>query len=774
MGPCWDARRRRTLRLIFISCLYAPAVHAEIFEGDVFSTNSFLPIARFAFAETSLSVRETPNSGTPCDDVDMACIEYEVDFPKGAALRLVMYDNLGSWARELLPGGHLSPSCATRLEGEGRLRPFVFDLSTDQSHRQAGINVVSALAETVFGRGGNGTAAGADSLSPHVRMSYLEAGSSLGSTLDEGVEVLRATGSSPYLTRQTRWFFVALAHCLPRHECERRAAAAGSSSSSSLGSASALGALAAAQSPGTSEYCQGPIRARYRIKMSNGDSSDIFRHFPMNERGLLEIGLGFLLLQTGLVLLSYRVSSILAAPDVNKYHATTRLLHGSVLLQWGALLCFAASTGAFAKAGRRQSSAYVALRWAWLLLHGFAEHAFLLLLILLAKGWALVRSELSSRGKLRITVYMSCYCATYWLSVAWRESLPPFDVVTVYDTTPGALVVALRWTGLAWFLYAAWTTYRNVHRKLRFYRKFTLFCSLWMASLPGTVHVCRAKVDPHYRETATLGAETLFLCITQLVLVLLYHPRLRCSRGFPYHKMTPAQLGIAPQTSFSGMTTHLRLGRASGPVSTTSSAGAGAGAGAGAVAGNRAQLHDEAALNAARRSTATMHAQLELVRAGCDWFSEQYDDEGWGENDNEEDINYDGTRGTSARVRTGGARSSSSSSGGGGGGGGGHVLRRRRGSERAASGRERAAYGRGAGGGALPASVSSDTVLRSRDQLVVSDRARELMNGRRSSKSGRTAAPAFNASGVEVRSGPGSERGTGHIGHRAMRYGDHR
>jgi len=396
----------------------------------------------------------------------------------------------------------------------------------------------------------------------------------------DGARTILARGSSPFPTRRTRWFFAAFAHCSPT--CD----------------AGATG----------NRFCQGPVRVRYKMTMSNGLST-MHKHFPVNEFGLLEADIVFLLLQSAAVLLSYRVATRLAAPAVNKYHVTVAVLHQSVLLHWCALLLSTCYRVQFARTGVRGKMLW--LKTLSLFFRGTGEMALLLLLIWLAKGWTIVRQQLSSQGKLRLTLYMAVYCTTYWFAVVWSQQQPMFDVAYMYDTPPGRVLVALRCAGFFWFSFACLTTHRNFHRKLRFYRKFFALFSVWFLSLPAVVLIAREHIQTYYRERVVYILELGFLVLAQAVLLVLYNPAAKMARGFPFHANTPAMLGLASENDE-------QLATARDPVSK------------------------------AHRILATMRAQLALVLAGADWLASVFD----AENDAEEtDVNYDGSQGIDGRVR---------------------------------------------------------------------------------------------------------------------------
>ena len=111
----------------------------------------------------------------------------------------------------------------------------------------------------------------------------------------------------------------------------------------------------------------------------------------------------------------------------------------------------------------------------------------LLMCILLAKGWTIVRRKLRARARVRIGVYMTVYASIALMSIAWTESSYKAGlVIYFYAMPPGIILGALRGGILIWFSYATFITvknYPNAQRRL-FYTKFYSLFVLWIVALP--------------------------------------------------------------------------------------------------------------------------------------------------------------------------------------------------------------------------------------------------------------------------------------------------
>ena len=108
------------------------------------------------------------------------------------------------------------------------------------------------------------------------------------------------------------------------------------------------------------------------------------------------------------------------------------------------------------------------------------------LLVLLAKGWTLVRRKLSANGRVRVTVYAT---VLLWATVALgSQRLHAWDrsrYADVGESPPGYALVALRPTRRPGSCTRRTRPRRNCPRKARFYGKFNPAAALWLVSRPA-------------------------------------------------------------------------------------------------------------------------------------------------------------------------------------------------------------------------------------------------------------------------------------------------
>lgn len=107
---------------------------------------------------------------------------------------------------------------------------------------------------------------------------------------------------------------------------------------------------------------------------------------------------------------------------------------------------------------------------------------FLLLLILVAKGWTITNPQLTQTRLILITlaVVTGLYIVMY---IADAATADPASIKYIYETAPGVLIILVRLGTLGWFLHSVWTTYKNERRddKKHFYKVRTGHARAWHA-----------------------------------------------------------------------------------------------------------------------------------------------------------------------------------------------------------------------------------------------------------------------------------------------------
>ncbi|XP_071962642.1 integral membrane protein GPR180-like [Antedon mediterranea] len=130
---------------------------------------------------------------------------------------------------------------------------------------------------------------------------------------------------------------------------------------------------------------------------------------------------------------------------------------------------------------------------------------FMLLLLLLAKGWTITRTDIHQK-KIVFAVW-GVYSLFYVFLYFWQMLMISFvSDTTEYQSLAGGIVLALRLIILIWFVYELHTTrlQESAEPKLKFYKYFGIGYFVWFIHLPILV-IIAAMISPQYRLKAITG-----------------------------------------------------------------------------------------------------------------------------------------------------------------------------------------------------------------------------------------------------------------------------
>ena len=326
---------------------------------------------------------------------------------------------------------------------------------------------------------------------------------------DDLNRVQKSTGRAYLRSKTNTWFFVVFANCADK--CE-----------SSTGY----------------HNCQGPLVLGYDFKFTNGADAEQ-REFSADEIGTMEAMYAFTAAYGALALWCLHLRERLRRK--RKFHHTVAMLCWSVWVQAAGCALGLVHWAIFAQNGLGQPEA---LRTAIFLWHG-ADLLLVLLLVLLAKGWTIVRRKISANGRVRVALYMTVLTWTTVSLELWRVHVhDPATAAYHYESPPGVVLVSLRALMVVWFWYAASTTKRNYRHKVGFYAKFNAIFTLWLMAKPALV-VAAVFLDDNERAVVVLIAELALAFAAHATLALMYYPDARCNKAFPFHANSSADLGLS-------------------------------------------------------------------------------------------------------------------------------------------------------------------------------------------------------------------------------------
>ncbi|KAL1444511.1 hypothetical protein MTO96_029819 [Rhipicephalus appendiculatus] len=256
------------------------------------------------------------------------------------------------------------------------------------------------------------------------------------------------------------------------------------------------------------------IEIAYDIWLVNGNpaapSHNVFEYqFSFEQQGSLERVLLFFLLY--LVLAGLQVYAVM-----RQKHLVTRLFTAALTLQLLSFLWTITHLAIFAMDGDGVPSLGIVGDVSYML----SQSLFMLLLLLLAKGWAITRTELTWKPVL-FCIWLVYSCIQILLYVWNMTEVDVIEEIDEYQTYPGWISLCFRLVVTAWFLTELRSTMmdENDHRKLRFYLHFGAGLLCWFVYLP-VVALIALQVSALWRQKFILGISS---CADFLAYAIITH-----------------------------------------------------------------------------------------------------------------------------------------------------------------------------------------------------------------------------------------------------------
>ncbi|KAF7283649.1 hypothetical protein GWI33_023286 [Rhynchophorus ferrugineus] len=296
------------------------------------------------------------------------------------------------------------------------------------------------------------------------------------------------------------------------------------------------------------------ININYQLLMTNGPPGDYWHeHFSADEFYILPILLAFSVAYSFL-LLGITVCS-LELKQRQLLHTTYKIFVLSCVLQLIGILVLNITYLKMAVSGRISPKMK---RFGNMLL-GASETCYLLLLLLLAKGFTITRGRLSVRGTVKLTVFMCLYATTY-LTIFVYEALvfDPGEVLYLYESPAGYSLIILRIFAWLMFIYSTVVTLKKYPEKSNFYYPFNLFGTIWFVAGPAFIISANTYIDKWVRESV-VWAVLLFIAFGgHLMFLILTMPSV-ANKNFPYHVRT-SQIGVMEISGTAGNSTMEQFG----------------------------------------------------------------------------------------------------------------------------------------------------------------------------------------------------------------------
>lgn len=261
-----------------------------------------------------------------------------------------------------------------------------------------------------------------------------------------------------------------------------------------------------------------PYEINYDIWIVNGNPNQstfntLTYQFSFDQQNTLELYLVFWLCYMVLVPLQCYASRI-------QKHPVTKLFTASLLLDFIALSMILLHTLKFALDG----VGYPNLSMAGDIFDILSRTSFMLLLLLLAKGWAVTRIELTWKP-LVFSIWL-CYGIVHILLYVWNlTEVDIIEDIDEYQTWPGWLIIIFRSLIMIWFVFELRNTmlYEHNTQKLHFFLHFGASSLVWFIYLP-IIALIALHVSPLWRYKLLVGITYSADCFAYCIMAHLLWP----------------------------------------------------------------------------------------------------------------------------------------------------------------------------------------------------------------------------------------------------------
>ncbi|KAK4878359.1 hypothetical protein RN001_010865 [Aquatica leii] len=268
------------------------------------------------------------------------------------------------------------------------------------------------------------------------------------------------------------------------------------------------------------------IHIKYRILMTNGPPGDYWHeHFSADQFYILPVLIAYSIAYSLLILAILICSVELKSRQL--LHSTYKLYVLSVIIQFFGIIL---QTAAYLKFAVNGIGAPTAKTFGNMMV-GCSETCFLLLLLLIAKGYTVTRGRLPLGASVKLTIFMCLYSV-----------FDPGEVLYLYESPAGYGLIVLRIIAWLMFVYSTVFTLKHYPEKSIFYYPFNVCGTLWFIAGPAFILSANTYIDKWVRESVVCAVLLLIIFSGHLMFLMLTLPSL-ANKNFPYHVRT-SQIGI--------------------------------------------------------------------------------------------------------------------------------------------------------------------------------------------------------------------------------------
>uniref|UniRef100_G3TNB8 Transmembrane protein 145 n=1 Tax=Loxodonta africana TaxID=9785 RepID=G3TNB8_LOXAF len=280
------------------------------------------------------------------------------------------------------------------------------------------------------------------------------------------------------------------------------------------------------------------LQLEYEMVLTNGKSFWT-RHFSADEFGILETDVTFLLIFTLIFFLSCYFGYLLKGRQL--LHTTYKMFMVAAGVEVLSLLFFCIYWGQYATDGIGNESLKILAK----LLFSSSFLIFLLMLILLGKGFTVTRGRISHSGSVKLSVYMTLYTLTHVVLLIYEaEFFDPGQVLYTYESPAGYGLIGLQVAAYVWFCYAVLISLRHFPEKQPFYVPFFAAYTLWFFAVPVMALIANFGIPKWAREKIVNGIQLGIHLYAHGVFLIMTRPS--AANKFPYHVRTKiASAGVS-------------------------------------------------------------------------------------------------------------------------------------------------------------------------------------------------------------------------------------
>ncbi|XP_012944054.1 transmembrane protein 145 [Aplysia californica] len=269
----------------------------------------------------------------------------------------------------------------------------------------------------------------------------------------------------------------------------------------------------------------------FKVHMTNGDDL-LHKEFSADEFYILPVDIVFFIIY--LVMLAMSVVCAVVLRSRQLFHTTYKMYMFALVLWQLHLFLMVVAWCYYGVTGWEEAPVEVTGR----VLRAASNTIFILLLILMAKGYTITRGRLPISSTIKITVFMSVYAVIISVLFIWEGLLfDPGKVLYYYESPPGYGLIAMQLIAWLWFLYSLVFTLKHCSSKTRFYIPFFSFYTVWFWASPVVTLVAMFAMAKWSREKTVNGVEQFVGFVGHTFFLFLTRPS-AANGNFPYHVRT--------------------------------------------------------------------------------------------------------------------------------------------------------------------------------------------------------------------------------------------